>query len=102
MREHGTSSYARASHLFTFARAVGDAVCFPPETRSPVNELHAAHRQAAGRAFAAELLAPIDEVRSMHEDGRDSVSIADDFGVSTAMIDRQWENRDRIAAALEQ
>ena len=102
MRSHGDSPEARASHLFSFARAAGDAVCFPAEDRAPVNELHAAYRQAAGRAFAAEFLAPISEVRSMREEGRDTVSIADEFGVSTTVIERQWENRDRIETACAQ
>ena len=90
---HPTRSGA---YLFGFTRAVGDAVCFPAETRAPINELHAAYRQAAGRAFAAEFLAPIDEIRSMREDGRDNLSIANDFGVSTAVIDHQEENAARI------
>lgn len=100
MRTHGNSLEAKTSHLFSFARAVGDVVCFPTEDRAPVNELHDAYRQAAGRAFAAEFLAPIGEVLSMREDGRDSVSIADEFGVSTAVIERQLENRARIEALI--
>jgi hypothetical protein len=102
MRDHGNSYEARSAQLFSFARAVGDAACFPAEDRAPVNELHAAYRQAAGRAFAAEFLAPIGEVQSMHEDGRDTVSIADEFGVATTVIERQLENRNRIEAACAQ
>lgn len=102
MRSHGDSPQAKASHVFSFARAVGDVVCFPDHGRAPVNELHAAFRQAAGRTFAAEFLAPIDEVRSMRESGRDPVSIADEFGVSTTVIELQWENRDRIDRACSQ
>jgi hypothetical protein len=99
MRDHGNSSEAHASHLFSFARAVGDAACFPEHTRSPINELHSANRQAAGRSFAAEFLAPIDEIQSMQSDGRDVVSIAEEFAVSTAVIERQIENAVRIKAA---
>jgi hypothetical protein len=101
MRTHGNSPEAKASYLFSFARAVGDVVCFPEEDRAPVNELHDAYRQAAGRAFAAQFLAPIGEVSSMHEDGRDAVTIADEFGVSTTVIERQWENRARIESLLK-
>src|SRR3546814_4832171 len=101
MREHGGSADARASHLFTFARAVGDAVCFPGTRRAPVNDLHSAFRQATGRAFAAELLAPARQVGAMREEGRDFVSIAEWFGVSTTAIERQWENRDRIESDVE-
>lgn len=99
MRNHGNSQEAHASHLFSFARAVGDAACFPQPNKSPVNELHSACRQAAGRAFAAEFLAPIDEIRSMREDGRDAVSIAEEFAVSTTVIERQVENTEQILAA---
>jgi hypothetical protein len=101
MRQHGARVASRAAHTFTFARAVGDAVCFPEHTdRSPVNDLHSAYRQAAGRAFAAELLAPIDEIRSMREDGHDEVSMAEEFGVSTAVIEHQIENESRILEAV--
>jgi hypothetical protein len=99
MRSHGSSAEAQASHLFSFARAVGDAACFPAPTRAPVNELHSAYRQAAGRAFAAEFLAPVDEIRSMREDGRDTVSIAEEFAVATTVVERQIENAERIQAA---
>lgn len=56
--------------LFTLGRAIGDAVANPEVERSAVNDLHEAARQATGRAFAAEFLAPIDEIRSMQEDGK--------------------------------
>lgn len=98
LRRSGSTPAASASHLFTFARAVGDAACFPEETRAPVNGLQAAYRQAAGRAFAAEFLAPVDEVRTMRVDGRDSASVAEEFGVSSAVVDRQLENQHRIEA----
>ena len=98
LRRLGSTPAASASHLFTFARAVGDVACFPGETRAPVNGLQAAYRQAAGRAFAAEFLAPLDEVRAMRIDGRDDASIAEEFGVSSAVIDRQLENQHRIEA----
>src|SRR6266478_1825062 len=99
VRHHGNSSQAHALHLFTFARAVGDAACFPEHTKAPINDLHVANRQAAGRAFAAEFLAPIDEIQSMQRDGSDIVSIADEFAVSTPVIEHQIENADRIRAA---
>jgi hypothetical protein len=99
LRDHGKSPQARAAQLFSFARAVGDVACFPVAERSPVNELHSAYRQAAGRAFAAEFLAPIDEVRSMHADGHDAVTIADELSVSTTAVERQLENAHRIDTA---
>lgn len=99
MRSLGSAPWAQASHLFTFARAVGDAACFPAAARSPVNELQSAYRQAAGRAFAAELLAPAREVKSMRGDRRDLDAIASEFGVSTTTIGHQIENHSRIEEA---
>ncbi len=99
MRVAGDTNEARRAHLFTFARGVGDAICFPDNERSPVNDLKDAHRQSTGRAFAAEFLAPISEILNMKADGRDIVSIANDFGVSTTLIERQLENVGRIESA---
>lgn len=99
VRNHGDSPEAKASHLFTLARGIGDAVCFPDSGLAPVNGLRNARRQAAGRAFAAEFLAPIDEIRTMVADQKDIVTIADEFAVSTEVIARQLENAPRIDAA---
>jgi len=98
LRNHGESAEAQAQHLFAMARALGDAACFPEDRLAPVNDLHNAYRQAAGRAFAAEFLAPIDEIRSMLDDQHDLVTIADEFAVSTSVIERQIENAERIDA----
>jgi len=96
VRNHGNPQ----GHLFALARGVGDSVCFPEPETAPINRLRHAYRQAAGRAFAAEFLAPIEEIRSMLEDERDEYSIASEFGVSPALIEHQIENQDRIAEAL--
>ncbi len=101
LRNHGDSEEASVLHLFAMARSVGDAVCFPNVEVAPINGLQQAYRQAAGRAFAAEFLAPIDEILSMQRDGRDVVAIANEFRVSSAVIDHQIENKDRIAAACQ-
>lgn len=87
------------SDPFTLARGIGDAVCFPGPDTAPVNDLHAAFRQASGRAFAAEFLAPVEEIASMQADGHDTLTIADAFSVSTAVIEWQVENRTRVLAA---
>ena len=71
---------------FAFARAVGDAVCFRNTPRSVVNDLHRAERQATGRAFAAEFLAPVESVVGMREDGRGVEDIAAEFGVPSYVI----------------
>lgn len=99
LRTQGDQDWARPGHLFALARAVGDAVCFPGARRSPINELHDAYRQSAGRAFAAEFLAPIQELRSMREDGFDTATISAEFGVASQVIERQLENEERIHAA---
>ena len=99
LRNHGESGEAPAAHLFAFTRAVGDVMCFPDSHLAPINDAHHAYRQAAGRAFAAEFLAPVDEVRSMVADKHDIVSIANEFAVSTAVIERQVENQVRIEDA---
>ena len=81
---------------FAFARAIGDAICFRETPLSVVNRLHRAHRQAAGRAFAAEFLAPVDSVLDMVEDGRDPIEIAQSFNVSRRVVLLQIWNQDRI------
>ena len=99
LRNHGDSAEATTQHLFAITRALGDAACFPGHAVAPINDVHNAYRQAAGRAFAAEFLAPISEVRSMLDDQHDVVSIANEFAVSTNVIERQIENAKRIDAA---
>ena len=84
---------------FAFARAIGDAVCFPDTLRSVVNELRDAERQAAGRAFAAEFLAPVQSVLDMVDSGRDDYEIAGSFKVSPQVVAHQIENQDRIRQA---
>ncbi len=99
IRNHGDYEGTAATHLFALARAIGDAACFPEPQTSPVNRLRHAYRQAASRAFAAEFLAPIHEIQSMQADERDEYSIANEFGVSTMVIEHQVENRQRIEQA---
>ena len=100
-RAQSRSKIAQAGNLFAFARAIGDAVANPAAERSVVNDLHQASRQACGRAFAAEFLAPVDEIESMLKDGRDITMIADEFGVAAEVVDRQIQNADRIRIACE-
>jgi hypothetical protein len=102
LRSQGQTGDARSGHLFALARAVGDVVCFPKSALAPINDAHHAYRQAAGRAFAAEFLAPIDEIRSMIRDRKDLVTIASTFSVSSAVIEHQVENRKRIDTACSE
>jgi hypothetical protein len=99
VRNHGERDFAPTMHLFALARGVGDAACFPAEEAAPINSLQNAYRQAAGRAFAAEFLAPIDEIKSMRGDDKDEYSIAAAFGVAPQLIYHQLENEARIAKA---
>ena len=66
---------------------------------APITELRSAYRQAAGRAFAAEFLAPSDEIEAMRGDKRDIVTIANEFSVSQQVIEYQITNRRRILAS---
>lgn len=91
-----------ASENFHFARAIGDAVCFPDGGHSVVNGLQGAERQAMGRAFAAEFLAPSQLVSEMVDHGLDSEEIARNFTVSPEVIERQIENQGRIYEACNQ
>lgn len=84
---------------FNLARAIGDAVCFPEDGPSVINRLHGAERQAVGRAFAAEFLAPGEAVWGMQQEGYDPGEIAGRFVVDTRVIQHQIENRDRIERA---
>ena len=99
LRRFGNQFGNQPVRLFAFARAIGDAVANPPTRRSAVNSLRHASRQACGRAFAAEFLAPIDEILSMRNDGLDTDAVADEFGVSAELVERQEENADRIREA---
>jgi hypothetical protein len=100
LRNHGDTQEAASAHLFAFARAVGDAACFPEPQLGPITELRSAYRQAAGRAFAAEFLAPSDEIEAMRAEKRDVVTIANEFAVSQQVIDYQVTNRKRIAGTV--
>ena len=84
---------------FNMARAIGDAICFPEDGPSVINRLHGAERQAAGRAFAAEFLAPVEAVLGMDQEGYDVGEIAGRFVVDPRVIQHQIENRDRIERA---
>ena len=99
LRGHEPDEWTLQAQNFAFARAIGDAVCFPDTPRSVVNELRDAEHQAAGRAVAAEFLAPIQSVLDMADSGRDDYEIAGSFEVSPRVVAHQVENQDRIRRA---
>ena len=97
IRESGSDG--NPGQRFAFTRAVGDAICFPQGGSAPVNELDNAYRQAAGRAFAAEFLAPLGSLEEMSADGMDVYEIADCLRVSPEVVTRQLGNASNIRAA---
>ena len=99
LRGRGGADWARKSGNFAFARAVGDAICFRDGGRSAINDLRHAERQATGRAFSAEFLAPVESVLDMLDDGRDVDEISNAFHVSPLVVEHQIENRNRIQEA---
>ena len=101
LRDRGRRQWAQWAENFALARALGDAVCFPDSQRSVVNELHDAEHQAAGRAFAAELLAPVGKVLDMLHSGLDIDAISGAFNVTSQVIFHQIENRERIQQACD-
>ena len=100
LRDRGRTRWARCAERFVFARAIGDAICFPDSTLSAINGLHQAERQAVGRAFADEMLAPVETVLDMDGSGLDADEIADVLDVGTTVVERQLDSQDRILDAL--
>jgi uncharacterized protein (DUF433 family) len=98
-RDSRSADAGARSTNFAFARAVGDTVCFLDTRRSVINDLHHAERQATGRAFAAEFLAPVESIVDVYEAGYDAEEIADEFDVSSYVIEDQMRNQDRIRGA---
>ena len=79
------------SSAFVVARGVGDFIAFGNRA-SCVADLYT-DRQAVGRAFAAEFMAPRDAVvRMIEEEDQPIAQIADHFGISTSVVHRQYEN----------
>lgn len=79
------------SSAFTLARSIGDFLAFGSRA-SCVAGIYT-DRQAVGRAFAAEFLAPRRAVENMIEEGDESIfQIANHFGVSRSVIERQYQN----------
>ena len=98
-RNRGKFRWATQAETFALARAVGDALCLPQSGHRVVNNLHNAEQQAVGRAFAAEFLAPVENVLDMAGEGLDNEEIASEFNVSPLVVQHQLDNFERIAAA---
>lgn len=79
-----------SSTTFILARAIGDYLAFGSRSACVANLY--TDRQAVGRAFAAEFIAPMEAVGFMVEEGRPSYKIQRHFGASQETIRRQYEN----------
>lgn len=76
---------------FLLARAIGDYLAYD-NREAPISELRT-DRQAMGRAFAAELLAPSDGVIQMiEEEGKTRMAVAHHYGVDIPVIAYQYAN----------
>jgi DNA-binding transcriptional ArsR family regulator len=83
-----------ANTKFILARAIGDFLVFRSGT-SCVANLYT-ERQAVGRAFAAEFIAPAEGVVRMIEDEDQSVErVADHYGAPEDVIHHQYDNNHR-------
>ncbi len=77
--------------IFALARAIGDFIVFGDRGRSPITDSQS-YRQAVGRAFAAEFLAPAEVIARLSKDGLSVEEIAHARGVSEESIMRQIQN----------
>ncbi len=79
------------SSAFILARGIGDFLAFGSRTAC-VADLYT-DRQAVGRAFAAEFMAPIGAVvRMVEEEDQPVTRIAEHFGVMPVVVQHQYEN----------
>ena len=76
--------------VFVLARGIGDDLAFG-DGAAPISDLYS-DRQAVGRAFAAELLAPAEAVVAMIEEGRGLQRVARHFGTNTLVVRHQFGN----------
>jgi len=79
------------SNAFLMSRAIGDYSIFGSREASIVDIY--SDRQAIGRAFAAEFMAPAESVvRMVEEEGLPLDTIADHYGVNRKVVQWQYEN----------
>ena len=80
------------SFNFATMRAIGDYLVYGSQSRAPVNDTHS-YRQAVGRAFAAEMLAPAEVIAQMQDAGMGVEEIAAERNVSVLAVVHHLENR---------
>jgi hypothetical protein len=100
--EHGAAVVVARQHVptsttFALGRAIGDIILFGEHGPAPITDRYT-YRQAVGRAFAAELLAPAAAVVPMHADGWDEDELASHWRVSRQVITNQIKNNPDLAA----
>lgn len=88
----------KQSELFSLARGIGDSIVFNSSSRTAITD-NETYRQAVGRAFAAELLAPAEIVLELRRKGWSEDDIALEFGVSGKVVFHQIDNQRRTGAA---
>ncbi|WP_165843924.1 ArsR family transcriptional regulator [Phenylobacterium kunshanense] len=79
-----------AGTAFLLARAIGDYLAYD-DREAPISELFT-DRQAMGRAFAAELLAPAEGVINMIQEGQTQMAVARHYGVDLPVVRHQYSN----------
>jgi hypothetical protein len=85
------------STSFLVARAIGDYLVFGSR-EAPIADLYT-DRQAVGRAFAAEFLAPARGVIHMiEEEEQPMMAVANHYGVGLNVIDWQYGNNADLRA----
>lgn len=85
------SEWGALSSAFFLARAVGDYLVFQSKKSCVSNKY--TDRQAVGRAFAAEFMAPAEGVVSMiDEEERSMTKVALHYGVSVEVVKHQYQN----------
>ena len=74
-----------SSSNFATMRAIGDYLVFRSHGRAPINDTHS-YRQAVGRAFAVEMLAPAMVITQMRDEGMGVEEIAAERNVSETAV----------------
>ena len=86
VRNEGSKSTA-----FLMSRAIGDYLVYGSR-EAPIADIYS-DRQAIGRAFAAEFMAPAQGVIHMiEEEQAPLVTVAEHYGVDLGVVRRQYEN----------
>jgi hypothetical protein len=83
------------SRAFALARGIGDYLMFGDTGPAALTDTYSA-RQASGRAFAAEFLAPATALRELKLNGWPEDEIAREFGVGEKVVEYQLKNLSQL------